>query len=173
MQTEDSAGAATLLSSSPEKFSWQPLVASINKVDALWESIMQLPAATAHEPQFKSMKAFVEALSQPRNLFYEVGEGLGLVTILDVEPRLTGSLKATFFDRKLRGKEQVVQEIARSVFDELKLERLTAYEPSRRETTCNFLMRCGFKLEGVLRRGYRDGNVSDLCVFGLLAREAV
>lgn len=167
---DSSGGAATVLSSSQEMYSWKPLVATAVRVKHIWSLIEALPEIVADEPQFKDWKSFIHALSSPRSLFYEVGDDVGLVSISDVIPRLSGTIKFAFFDHKLRGKEAVVREIADDTIRKLKLERLTAMEPSKRETTCNFLMRCGFKLEGVMRRGYRnaDGSVSDLCVLGLV-----
>lgn len=165
----NSDGEAMDLSSSPETFEWRPLVASKGKLEELWAKVQELPEIVSNEPQFSDASSFFRSISHQRSVFYEVGDCVGMVSLLDVRPKLDALLKFVFFDRKLRGKELVVRDILDNAAHIFKLHRVTAIEPSKRETTCNFIMRCGFLLEGVMRHAYLDdGEYSDLAVFGLV-----
>lgn len=172
---QGSAGQAISTNSSlpTRDLEWKPLVLSQKNIEVMWKQNMELPHVfddLTHDTQ----EEFMGWLASPKNVFYEIGDMLGVVSITNVRPRLDGLLRFVMYDRKLRGKENVMVEILRDVFRSFALRRLTSIVPRSRETEFNLLMRIGFRKEGRMREAsMRDGGYEDLAIMGLLAEEAL
>lgn len=129
---------------------------------------------------FQDYDVFVQTLTQEDNLIFEVwSEGdhslehmAGLVNVSHTQPFVDGMLHFLFFDRKLRGKEDVLLSIIRQVFMLAKLRRMTCAIPSDRVTGMQMLGRLGFKKEGRIRKKFlRNEKYLDVFVYGILREE--
>lgn len=53
-------------------------------------------------------------------------------------------------------------------FEQLKVERVTAFAPAQNQSTRHFLEGIGFKMEGIMRRGFKN---DDCVLYGMLKHE--
>lgn len=152
---------------------------SPEKVNFLWEQMLKFPFVF-DDFTFKRHDIFVESLTLSDNLIFEVWrEGdskledmAGLVNVSNVQPYLDGLLHFLFFDRKLRGKEDVMTRIIVHVMDMMKLRRITCAVPSDRGTGIQILGRLGFSREGRIRKKFlRKEKYLDVIIYGLLREE--
>ena len=154
-----------------EKWSWEPLVLTKPKIQYLWERAMEFPIV-ADDFTYGNFELFMNMLTSPSNLFYEIGDGVGLVSVTNVRPEMDGVFHFVMYDRHLRGKENALKEILLDVFRMARLRRLSCFIPADRETGMNLIRRLGFVHEGKLRDGFRRaGKYIDLDLFGLLREE--
>lgn len=123
---------------------------------------------------------FLQTLAQPNNLMFEIwpeepedGEPMsGLVNVSNVQPYMDGLLHFLFFDRKLRGKEDVLMDVVREVMRTMELRRLTCAIPSDRATGLQMLQRLGFRREGKMRKKFlRKGKYLDVYIYSILEEE--
>ena len=147
---------------------YQPLVLTRERTALLWQQLESFPELR-DEMGMSTQEDFWAAMTDRRNLFYDIGPGLGLVAILHIRPGLDGTVFFVGFDRELRGKEDVFRGTLAHAFDVARLARVTAYTPSPNVVTVKLLARLGFQWEGVIRSGWWWGDeLVDVQVNGLL-----
>lgn len=147
--------------------SWQPLQLNEENINHFWLGLSHLPLVL-RDVFGGSRQGFMSVLLEPRNLFFEIGSGEGIICCLNVQPKLGCLVYPIMFDKKLRGKEIVFGEIINYLFSLLKLERIGAFVSLDCETTTRFFKRCNFLLEGRIRKAVmREKGAIDQLVLGL------
>ena len=107
-------------------------------------------------------------------MIFEVGDLDGMVSVSDIVPKLHGNIHFIFFDRKLRGKEQVLTGIMKHVFEAVGLRRINGVIPADRVTGMSMLRRIGFTREGKMRFAHlMNGKYIDQYIYGILREEVL
>ena len=115
---------------------------------------------------------FLQVLLNRRSLVYELGDEIGIAAATDVIPGLNANFHLVMLDRKLAGREPLIMQVVREMFDKLQLRRLTVSFPHDRATTKKLFERMGFRREGRLRNAFPyDNELKDLIIYGLLKEE--
>lgn len=142
------------------------------KVQELWDNLSKQPYAfddtTRDDPSF-----FLGQFMLPTNVFFELGEMQGFVSVNGVQPLVNATLHFAVWGKipitsvMLAGKS--LQEFLFSTFS---LNRLTAFIPNQNLDARRLAHLLGFKEEGNLRKSFLcNGNYSDMHVFGILRSE--
>lgn len=152
---------------------WKPLALDEANINHFWLGLAHLPVVLA-DVFGGSRQGFMQVLLESRNLFFEIGNGDGVVCFLNIIPKLSVTVYPIMFDKKLRGREQVFQDICACLFRLLKLERMTSFVSSDCETTIKFLLRSGFEVEGCMHNAIArpDGLVAQVFL-GMLKPQEV
>jgi RimJ/RimL family protein N-acetyltransferase len=123
----------------------------------------------------RTFEAFREGMMNPTNQFYEFikdGETIGLAAATQVRPRLDCNIHIVMFDRRLRGREDIMLTALRDFTARAKLRRISAVLPEDNRTAIKLALRLGFAHEGTMRKAHlRDGIYRDYLIFGILAEE--
>lgn len=137
------------------------------KIDSLWQKFSAFPV-TADDFTKGSKQVFVDSLLQPNNIFYEIGDELGLASATCVRPNMDALVHLVMFDKRLRGRERLFTDILTELFIRCRLHRCTAVVCETQATARKLLVRLGFVQEGVMRQAtLRNGEYLDLYVYGL------
>jgi len=89
-----------------------------------------------------------------KGLLWEVDD-VGIVYLTDIKPGYEATAHINFWDRRLKGREELCRELAKHVFLKLKLHRLVAEIPLYSLPTINMVEKVGFKKEGRKRKAAR------------------
>src|SRR5215471_20739014 len=93
-----------------ETLSFRPLVLSKGKLEFLWHQMSQYHQIF-DDIIPRTFEAFREGMMAPTNQFYEFVRGeevIGLAAATQVRPRLDCNIHIVMFDRRLRGREEVM-----------------------------------------------------------------
>lgn len=150
---------------------WKPLVLTNEKLDALWEKVRTFPQVF-DDTSKGNKEMFVARLLDPKNIFVEIGEGLGLAAGFNVRPHIDMAVHLIMFDRRLRGRELMFLGILGYFFERLKLRRVTSVITEDSPMTIRLALRLGFKHEGTMREAVlRDGKYLNAHIYGMLREE--
>lgn len=140
----------------------------------MWEKMKQYPQVF-DDVIPRTFEEFKNGLLAPTNQFYEFVQGedvIGLAAATQVRPRLDANIHIVMFDRRLRGREEVMKIALQDFARRAQLRRITACLPEDNRTAIKLALRLGFKLEGVMRKAHlRDGVYRDFHIFGVLFEE--
>ena len=81
----------------------------------------------------------------PENLFYLTGDE-GIIAFLQIVPDESAEYTATFWDQKLKGKEEVSTQLIHAIKDRLNLKYVFCKVDIKRPTLIAFAKRVGFSL---------------------------
>jgi RimJ/RimL family protein N-acetyltransferase len=117
-------------------------------------------------------------------LFWRIDDFVGIFYMTDIEPNVDAKVHYTFFDRRHRGRIDLVKTMIRYVFMKYGFHRLTAEiplfatkiysvdEPSINQGVLSFVQNVGFKPEGRKREAVKfDNDWFDVQHFGILKQE--
>jgi RimJ/RimL family protein N-acetyltransferase len=104
------------------------------------------------------------------------GELLGSVSLYKIDPdqrKAEIGYQTAPWARRRGVAAAAVKAAVGAAFDDFGLHRVTLYHAVGNEASCKVALRTGFKLEGLLRQGYRygDGRYHDEHVHGRLASD--
>ena len=99
----------------------------------------------------------------------ENGEIIAAMAVLGVNQRYRTAEVAIASDNPRWATRGVLRAFLRYPFEQLGLQRITAISAASNHAAINFNLKLGFKVEGVIRRGYGD---EDCVVMGMLREEA-
>jgi RimJ/RimL family protein N-acetyltransferase len=147
-------------------------VLTAEKVQSLWAKVQEFPIMFDHFSKGNPQQ-FMQTLLNRTNVFYEIGDEVGLASATAVRPKLDAVVHLIMFDRRLRGREQIFHEILEDLFDLAQLRRVTAVvATAKTPTTGKLLQRLNFTHEGTMRQAILvDEGYVDLDVYGLLREE--
>ena len=118
-------------------------------------------------------RAIVSNLWGPNSLAYEVwkdDELVGIIYFKDIVPGVDAMGELTFWDKDLRGKAGIINQVVDSIAfgDTLRLHRLTVHVPVKMKSLVRFLERkLGFEIEGTKREAMRwGGEWIDMVILG-------
>lgn len=110
---------------------------------------------------------------ESNGLFWVVDDFVGLFYMTDIRPGVDAIVHYTFFDRRHRGRKDLVRAMIKHVFERYQFRRLSV-EVAMYATPSvfNFVESVGFKNEGRKRKAVRyDNDWFDLKLFGILRED--
>jgi RimJ/RimL family protein N-acetyltransferase len=106
-------------------------------------------------------------------LLWEVDD-VGLFFMTDIYPGYQATGHFTFWDRRFRGRESLVQEMLKYVFEEFGFLRIVAEVPLYSQPTMAAVERVGFVKEGRLRKAtWYNGQWWDVNIYSVLKDEVL
>lgn len=110
-----------------------------------------------------------------KGLLYRIDDWTGAFYLSNIRPGLDGHVHFGFFDRRLKGREELAKEMLSYIMYYYQFRRLTATIPLYvKSATLRFVSDIGFKPEGRMRKVFRyKGEYFDSMVYGLLSEEAL
>ncbi len=159
-----------------DKWAVREMSLSPEKVDAMWEILRQY--RTIFTDFTKGDKDnFVRLLASPDMYWLEIHdeeaeELVGLVYFQDLMTSTDALGHLVILDRKASEKAKVIQAIAKYMFDNFAINRISAPIPAIYFGSRRLLLKAGFKLEGTKREALLiEGKWHDTQIFGLLRSE--
>lgn len=150
---------------------WELLVLTPEKIEWLWEQCLRFPIIFDDFGK-NNKKAYLAKLYDPRNMFMDIGPGLGLGCVMGIKPRLDALIHIVMFDRRLKGREPLFKEMLAYTFNTFQLRRLTAMISEDAVMAEALAKRMGFTHEGTMRKAMlREGRYVDIEIYGLLREE--
>lgn len=148
------------------------MVLSSEDIVRLWFKLSKFPVLFA-SPQETNFKNFVAMLQDPYTVLIAVDD-IGLFLVTDIVPGTEARVHISFWDSRLSGREPIVREFVRWVFDVMHVRRVSAPIRADARAMRAFVERAGLYFEGALKNWvYRqDGKHFDLYLYGITKDEA-
>lgn len=111
----------------------------------------------------------------PRGIFYVVDDFVGIFYMTEIIPGVDANLHYSFFDRRQKGRVQLVRTMIEYAFNHYQFRRLSAQVPLFvNKFTIDFLREIGFKREGRKRKArLYNGEWFDVNYYGILREEVL
>lgn len=108
-----------------------------------------------------------------RGLLWVIDDFVGVFYVTDIRPEEDALVHFTFFDGRIRGRDELAKRMLKYVFHHYQFRRLSAKAPLFVvPATLHFIERIGFKKEGRKRKSsYYNGEWFDTIHFGILREE--
>lgn len=144
----------------------------------LWEASSQFPVLFGRPlTSLEDLISFllIQNLSgdpEPTGLWWVVDDFVGTFFMDDITPN-EATVHYSFFDKRHKGREILVREMMKKVFDEFGFNRLNASVPAYvGQGPRLFIEKCGFKIEGVKRKAVHwRGDLFNVYNYGILRGE--
>lgn len=155
----------------------RPLVLTAARMAVLWDRMNKFPIlfATEKETTFKTFRDVLEDIDTFLIGFYtdeRPREPVGIGIVYDVDHNVEAKFQISFFDQKLKGREDLIRSFVAWTFDTLLVRRVSASVRADARSMRAFLDRIGFCFEGVLKNRVQKGKrLYDLYLFALCEHE--
>lgn len=157
-----------------DRWTVREVVLTTEKVDALWKMLQKYKTLFSDLTRGKA-EDFVQTITDSNSLWFEVVEYdviVGVIYFNEMSKVVDCSGHMVFFDRSPSEKVDVCKEMARWMFANFPLHRITVSPPTLYHATVRLLEKIGFKREGTLRQSVLiGGKWNDQAVYGLLRSE--
>lgn len=87
---------------------------------------------------------------EPVGIIVEVDD-VGIIRFTEIEPNVSANIHVTFWDRRFRGREELVRQVLAYAMEIFNLHRISAQVPLYANPLLGAIERVGFKKEGRLR----------------------
>lgn len=150
-----------------------------SNLKTLWEKVRQFDTLFSEELN-GDFRKFLEAVIrqgpsgiEPVGLFWVVDDFVGVFYLTHIVPGQDADVHYSFFDRRHKGRHNLVKAMLRYAFHRYGFARLSAQVPVyATEQAFKFASALGFKDEGKKRRAvFYKGKWFDLVMFGILREE--
>lgn len=114
-----------------------------------------------------------DGVIEGRGLLWRIDDYVGIFYLTDISPENDAQVHVTFFDGRIKGRENLAIDMLRFAFKVYQFRRLSAVVPMYAATASHsFIRRIGFKIEGRKRLscGFK-GSWYDTVQYGILASE--
>jgi len=153
----------------------EPLVLTPEKTKFLWRMFQKFPQILPNHLR-GDVKWFMQLLTDPESLWFEFqnddAEWVGVMWCNNIVVGVDAEAHIFFWDRRLKGREEVVREMIGWVIQTLNLQRLSTYAPAYARATIRFIKRVGLVEEGVVRKAFpHNDRLYDYHLFGVLREE--
>lgn len=146
------------------------------KIRELWVAFREHPVIFTDEIE-GSFEAFFDLLMDPASVWFELFDEMdrkpkGVYYLTNVIPGYDATAHMAIWDGVVRERATITRRLMMSVFESLRLHRLTAEVPTYQPGTIRAIESIGFTREGTKREAVtRNGEWMDLAVFGILKGE--
>ena len=121
-----------------------------------------------------NFEAFRNSMLSPNSLWLETTDGTGLLYLLNILPGVSASAHIIFWDRVLRGKEDVCIAAIKFAMQSIPLVKVNVFIPNYALALKKFVSHCGFQKEGKIRRwSILEGRLFDVFIFGITFEEVI
>lgn len=153
-----------------------PVALTRGKLKTYWDKLSRFP--TLFNQHIVSFEDFVSVFVsenhgalQANGLIWEVDD-VGLFFITDIYPAFQATGHFTFWDRRYRGREELVRQMLQYGFEYYGFRRIIAEVPLYSTPTIGFVERVGFVKEGRYRDyTFYQGEWWDVNLYSVLRRE--
>jgi RimJ/RimL family protein N-acetyltransferase len=154
---------------------------SLNNLQSLWDKSRQFHVLFNEEVSNdfeKFMQLFINwgpSGVTSNGIFYVVDDFVGVFYMTEMKPGVDAQVHFSFFDRRLRGRLELMRAMVRYCFEEYKFHRLSTEIPLYiKHFSLDFLEALGFKYEGRRRQATQyKGEWYDRKLYGILKSEAL
>ncbi len=146
------------------------------KIAELWQLSSQHEVLFSDHTDGK-VEPFLDVLFHPRSIWYEFfrldsEEPVGVAYVSRVIPYYDADAHVSFWDGIASGRQPVVWQMMDHVFEEFRLQRMSAAIPVYQSGTIRFVKKLGFKEEGEKREAVvRNGEWFSQALFGITRSE--
>ena len=158
----------------------KPMVFSIENLKTFWMKSREFKTLFTEEVG-QDFKKFLELFLtehsdgtvESRGLFWVVDDFMGVFYMTEIIPEVDAVVHYTFFDKRQKGRVELVRQMLKYGFEKYKFRRLTVEVALYASVaTMKFVEEVGFKKEGRLRNKIRYADRwFDLNVYGILREE--
>lgn len=150
---------------------------SLENLQRWWDNLKQFP--TLFGGHIFSVDDFIltfvtiedDGEIKAKGIVWEVDD-VGIFYLTDIQPGFQASGHFSFWDRRLRGREDLCREALKYAFKEFKFHRITTYVPLHVIRIIPAVKKIGFVKEGRLRSAsWYKGDWYDVFVFSILEGE--
>ena len=135
----------------------RPLYLDMKKLNELYDKLKEFDVLF-NDSVGNDIEAFVNSFlvevngeMQSTGLLWEVDD-VGILYITDIRPGYDAYAHFSFWDRRYRGREELVRKMIKYVMQKFKFHRITVDVPLYATPTMGFVERVGFKHEGRRRK---------------------
>lgn len=160
----------------------KPMVFSVENLKTFWEKSRQFKTLFTEEVG-QDFKKFLELFLtehedgtiEPRGLFWVMDDFVGVFYMTEIIPEVDAIVHYTFFDRRQKGRSELIRAMLKYAFAKYNFRRLTVEVALYASVaTMKFVEEVGFKKEGRLRSKVRYADRwFDLNIYGILREEIV
>lgn len=146
------------------------------KIQQLWLAFKDNPVIFTDEVE-GSFERFLTVLMDPETIWFELFDEIsqaikGVYFLTDIYPGYEATGHFAYWDRIAAGRERMVHEMMRIVFDKYNLNRMTTEIPAYQTGTIRSAEELGFVKEGLKRQAARrHGSWKDVVIMGILRSE--
>ena len=135
----------------------RPLYLTVDKLNGLYEKLKEFDVLF-NDHVGNDLESFLNAFltevngeMQSTGLLWEVDD-VGILYLTDIRPGYDAYAHFSFWDRRFRGREDLVRQMIRYVIKKFGFHRITVDVPKYAAPTMGFVERIGFIKEGVRRK---------------------
>lgn len=158
-----------------------PMPLTLENIQKFWEQARKYRVVFGEEvvqDSKKFMNVFLQfdgGVPTVNGLFFIVNDFLGAFYLTEIVPGEDALAHYVFFDRKLRGRKDLVQKMMEYVFKKYQFHRLSAEIPNYASAGArHFIQDCGFAYEGKKRKAAEyKGDRFDVNLYGILRNEVL
>ena len=152
----------------------------MEKITTIFERLKRFDMLFGDGDENEKFRAFLSTFieidddgePQAKALIWEVDD-VGIIFLTDIKPGHSAKGHYSFWDKRFRGREELLKQFSRYIFNRYDFVKLVAEIPFHAHRAFNTVERIGFKRDGRLRdEVFFDGQWFDLAVFSLLREEA-
>ena len=149
----------------------RPMVLTTQDIVALWFRLSQFPIMFA-SPQATNFRNFVNMINDEYSILIRFDD-IGMAMITDIVPGIEARFHISFWDSRLKGREQLVRELVKWMVDVLQVRRVATPIRADARAMRAFMDRVGMYLEGVLKNWVeKENKLFDLYLYGITDTEA-
>lgn len=146
---------------------------SFEKIAEMWQKMSAI-SGLFDDMSKGNFQMFSASVTSQNSVWLETADGTGLLYLLHIVPGLSASAHFLFWDKQLKGKEELCADTLKFLVDSIPLLKVNAFIPEYAGALGHFVRRCGFKKEGRLRRwSLRNGKPFDVIAYGITREEAL
>lgn len=163
-----------------DEYEVRPMSLTPENIQRFWNEAKKYPTLYGKEIR-GNVKDFMELFFtddegntiENRGLFFTINDFTGVFYLTDIRPEEDALAHYTFFDKRHHGREPLVKEMAKWLFNRYKFNRLSVEIPNYASPQArHFVQACGFVFEGKRRKAVMyKGELFDVSLFGLLKSE--
>lgn len=160
----------------------RPMSLALPNLKRMWELSRQFNTLFNEETRGdfrKFLEVFLHQLPsgaiEPNGLFWVIDDFVGMFYMTQIVPDVDANVHYTFFDRRHKGRVQLVREMLKYAFLHYNFQRLSVEIPYYAlHGVMPFVEAVGFKSEGRKRSAaFYKGEWYDINLFGILRQEAL
>lgn len=149
----------------------KPMVLDGEEVVRLWFRLSKFPVMFA-SPQKSNFKNFVKMINDEYSVLISFDD-VGMALVSDIVPGVEAKFHLSFWDSKLKGREKLIRELVKWIFDVLLVRRVASPVRADAKAMRAFMKRVGLYFEGSLKNWVeKDDKLYDLHLYGVTNNEA-
>lgn len=148
----------------------KPMILDGEQIIKLWHRLSQFHVLFA-SPRETSFKNFVNIIQDEYSVLLAFDD-VGMALVSDLVPGVEVKVQFSFWDAKLKGREQLIRELVKWVIDVFGVRRVSMPVRADARAMRAFVERVGFYVEGILKNWVKkDLKLYDLYLYGVTESE--